>query len=100
MEINQIGPDRVRVSGCRGSNPPGKHKVCINLATGYRNGMDLVLTGLDIEAKAKLSPIPYSIQSEEKDQFDEVSVNLYRTDKKNPNQMKKLRGNFIHISKI
>ena len=53
LEINQIGPDRVRVSGCRGSNPPGKHKVCINLATGYRNGMDLVLTGLDIEAKAK-----------------------------------------------
>lgn len=85
LEINQIGPDRVRVSGCRGSNPPGKHKVCINLATGYRNGMDLVLTGLDIEAKAKTITDTLFHSVGGKDQFDEVSVNLYRTDKKNPN---------------
>ena len=85
LEINQIGPDRVRVSGCRGSNPPGKHKVCINLATGYRNGMDLVLTGLDIEAKAKIITDTLFHSVGGKDQFDEVSVNLYRTDKKNPN---------------
>ena len=84
LEINQIGPDRVRVSGCRGSNPPGKHKVCINLATGYRNGMDLVLTGLDIEAKAKIITDTLFHSVGGKDQFDEVSVNLYRTDKKNP----------------
>jgi hypothetical protein len=85
LEINQIGPDRVRVSGCRGSNPPGKHKVCINLATGYRNGMDLVLTGLDIEAKAKTITDTLFHSVGGKDQFDEVSANLYRTDKKNPN---------------
>ena len=85
LEINQVGPDRVRVSGCRGSNPPGKHKVCINLATGYRNGMDLVLTGLDIEAKAKTITDTLFHSVGGKDQFDEVSVNLYRTDKKNPN---------------
>ena len=84
LEINQIGPDRVRVSGCRGSNPPGKHKVCINLATGYRNGMDLVLTGLDIETKAKTITDTLFHSVGGKDQFDEVSVNLYRTDKKNP----------------
>ena len=84
LEINQIGPDRVKVSGCRGSNPPGKHKVCINLATGYRNGMDLVLTGLDIEAKAKTITDTLFHSVGGKDQFDEVSVNLYRTDKKNP----------------
>jgi hypothetical protein len=85
LEINQIGPDRVRISGCRGSNPPEKHKVCINLATGYRNGMDLVLTGLDIEAKAKTITDTLFHSVGGKDQFDEVSVNLYRTDKKNPN---------------
>ena len=84
LEINQIGPDRVRVSSCRGSNPPGKHKVCINLATGYRNGMDLVLTGLDIEAKAKTITDTLFHSVGGIDQFDEVSVNLYRTDKKNP----------------
>ena len=85
LEINQIGLDRVRVSGCRGSNPPGKHKVCINLATGYRNGMDLVLTGLDIEAKAKTITDTLFHSVGGKDQFDEVSINIYRTDKKNPN---------------
>ena len=48
LSIEQEDEDRVYVSGCRGSNPPPTHKACINLAGGYRNGMDLVLTGLDL----------------------------------------------------
>ena len=52
LSIEQEDTDRVYVSGCRGSTPPSTHKACINLAGGYRNGMDLVLTGLDIEEKA------------------------------------------------
>ena len=39
---------------CKGSSPPDKHKVCINLAGGFRNGIELLLTGLDIEEKADL----------------------------------------------
>jgi len=34
LDIKQISKDRVYVSGCRGSSPPNKHKVCINLSGG------------------------------------------------------------------
>jgi hypothetical protein len=46
------GDDRVRVSGVRGSRPPEQLKVCVNELGGFRNQMEFVLTGLDIDAKA------------------------------------------------
>lgn len=46
------GEDRVRISGVRGEAPPDTLKVCVNRLGGFRNQMELVLTGLDIEAKA------------------------------------------------
>jgi hypothetical protein len=46
------GDDRVRVRGVRGSRPPERLKVCVNELGGFRNQMEFVLTGLDIEAKA------------------------------------------------
>jgi hypothetical protein len=52
IELAQTGPDRVRISGVRGSAPPEQLKVCVNELGGYRNTVELVLTGLDIEAKA------------------------------------------------
>ena len=48
LKIEQEAEDRVFVSGCRGSSPPKDHKVCINLAGGFRNGTELLLTGLDL----------------------------------------------------
>jgi hypothetical protein len=85
LNIEQEGEDRVYVSGCRGSTPPSTHKACINLAGGYRNGMDLVLTGLDIEAKAEAFTSALFNSVGGKEQFDDVSINLHRTDKENPN---------------
>ncbi len=49
------GPDRVRVSGCRGEPPPAGLKVALNYAGGYRNMMILVIEGLDVAAKAELA---------------------------------------------
>jgi hypothetical protein len=46
------GPDRVRVSGVRGSTPPERLKVCVNELGGHRNAVELVMTGLDIDEKA------------------------------------------------
>lgn len=54
IDISQEGPDRVRISGVLGSPPPETTKVCINCLGGYRNSMTIVLTGLDIEKKAKI----------------------------------------------
>jgi hypothetical protein len=48
------GPDRVRIAGVRGEPPPPALKVSLNAIGGYRNQVEFVLTGLDIEAKARL----------------------------------------------
>jgi hypothetical protein len=52
IELAAAGPDRVRISGVRGSVPPEQLKVCVNELGGYRNSVEFVLTGLDIDAKA------------------------------------------------
>jgi hypothetical protein len=52
VRLAQLGPDRVEVSGVRGQAPPAQLKVCVNELGGWRNTMELVLTGLDIDAKA------------------------------------------------
>ena len=49
------GPDRVRISGVRGSPPPETVKVCVNTLDGFRNSATFVLCGLDVEAKAALA---------------------------------------------
>jgi len=54
IRLEQVGPDRVRVSGVRGEPAPPELKLCINYAGGYRNAMTLLLTGLDVEEKAAL----------------------------------------------
>jgi hypothetical protein len=48
------GDDRVRITGARGEPPPETLKVCCNTLGGYRNDVDFVLCGLDIERKAAL----------------------------------------------
>jgi hypothetical protein len=50
--LAQQGPDRVAVTGVRGEAPPQQLKVCVNELGGFRNTVELVLTGLDIDAKA------------------------------------------------
>ena len=85
LKIEEVEKDKVFVSGCRGSSPPDKHKVCINLAGGFRNGMEIILTGLDIEDKAKVFTDALFNSVGGRKQFDEVSIQLHRTDKENPN---------------
>jgi len=54
VSLEQVGEDRVRISGVRGSPAPPDLKVAINYVGGYRNAVTLGLVGLDIEAKAGL----------------------------------------------
>ena len=53
IELAQEGPDRVRISRTKGEPPPVTTKVCLNHLGGFRNEMTFVLTGLDIERKAR-----------------------------------------------
>jgi len=55
VRLTQEGPDRVLVSGVTGEAPPPRLKVSLNTLGGFRNEMEFVLTGLDIEAKADLA---------------------------------------------
>jgi len=84
MNIEQVGEDRVRVSGCRGSNPPATHKVCINTSAGYRTGTELLLTGLDIEAKAEIFCDVLFDSMGGREQFKSVSTQIIRSDRKDP----------------
>jgi hypothetical protein len=54
VSLRPAGPDRVEITGVRGEAPPPDLKVSCTAVGGYRNEMTVVLTGLDIEAKAAL----------------------------------------------
>ena len=79
VELTQDGPDRVRIAGVRGTPPPATTKVCLNLIGGFRNSVELLLTGLDIEAKAAWvrRQVADALQS---DPPDELVWTLDRTD--------------------
>jgi hypothetical protein len=85
IELEQLGPDRVRMYGICGEPPPSTLKVCINRAGGFRNEMSVCLTGLDIEAKAELveaafwEACPYAPSD-----FAKVKTRLIRTDEPDP----------------
>ncbi|GAA2863756.1 DUF1446 domain-containing protein [Streptosporangium fragile] len=75
IRLEQVGPDRVRISGVRGEAPPDTLKVAVTYPGGYRNTMTLVLTGLDIEAKAELAQEAVWARVP-RDSFDQVHVEL------------------------
>ncbi|HTT51897.1 MAG TPA: acyclic terpene utilization AtuA family protein [Streptosporangiaceae bacterium] len=81
VHLEQAGPDRVRITGTRGSPPPPGLKVAINYLGGYRNTMTLVLTGLDIEEKAAWAEQELFGILGGKDRFDHVDVRLLRFDR-------------------
>jgi len=72
IQIEQEGPDRVKLSGTRGEPAPPTMKVCLNYLGGFRNQMTFVLTGLDIAEKADLvrRTLEHELDVEQFDQFD------------------------------
>ena len=84
LKIEDLGDDKVFISNVKGSPPTNKHKACINLAGGYKNSMELIVTGLDIEEKARIFTDELFRSLGGKDEFDEVSIQLIRTDKEEP----------------
>ncbi len=55
ISLEQVGPDRVRISGVRGEAPPPTLKVTANLDAGWRNAMTLALTGGHVADKARFA---------------------------------------------
>jgi hypothetical protein len=80
IRLTQDGPDRVRVHGVRGEPAPPTTKVAVNFAGGYRNSMTMMLTGLDIEAKADHALALLFEVLGGREQFATVDVRLIRSD--------------------
>ncbi|MFN7951865.1 MAG: acyclic terpene utilization AtuA family protein [bacterium] len=51
--VEEVGRDRVRVSGARGSPPPPSLKVSAHYAAGFRNHVDVVIGGADAAEKSR-----------------------------------------------
>jgi hypothetical protein len=85
IELEQLAPDRVRMSGIQGEPPPSMLKVAMNRAGGFRQDLNVCLTGLDIEAKAALieeafwTSCPFS-----PDDFSQVTTRVVRTEQPDP----------------
>ena len=85
IALEAVGRDRVRISGARGEAPPATLKVVTNELGGYRQSLTVAITGLDVEAKARLveaafwRACPLAPAA-----FDSVTVRLDRTDKPDP----------------
>ncbi|MET9242278.1 acyclic terpene utilization AtuA family protein [Nonomuraea sp. NPDC003709] len=75
ITLTDDGPDRVLISGVRGEPPPDTLKVAVNYLAGYRNTMTLVLTGLDVAAKARAAQDALWARVP-RDSFDRVDVEL------------------------
>jgi hypothetical protein len=75
----------VRMHGIQGEPPPATLKVCINRPGGFRNDMNVCLTGLDVEEKAKLVEESFWVACPYKpSDFASVTTRLIRTDRPDP----------------
>jgi hypothetical protein len=72
IQLDQEGPDRVRVSGIKGSPPPVTTKVCLNFVGGFRNDSELLITGLDQDEKVALlkMQVEAALQAKAADGFE------------------------------
>ncbi len=84
IQLTPDGPDRVKISGTRGAPPPATTKVCLNNLWGYRNAMTLVLTGLDIEDKARILEEAVAANLGGCDQYAVFESQLVRSDQALP----------------
>ncbi len=85
IRLEQVAKDRVRIYGTKGEPPPSTLKVAMNEIGGYRKDLNVALTGLDIEAKARLVEAAFWIACPyQREEFDHVTTRLVRTDKPDP----------------
>jgi hypothetical protein len=81
IDISQEGPNRVKIQGVKGEPPTPTAKVCINTLAGYRNSMTVILTGLDIDKKARILEEALFDAIGGRDQFRVCNMELIRSDK-------------------
>ncbi|MBX9789530.1 MAG: DUF1446 domain-containing protein [Pirellulales bacterium] len=81
INLRQVGPDRVEISGVKGEPAPSTLKVCLNYLGGFRNTMTFVLTGLDIDEKASLAQRSLHQALNGGRDFDQLHLELIHSEK-------------------
>lgn len=82
VRIEQLGPDRVEVSGARGAPPTAQYKVSATALDGYRCAGTLVIVGMDAAAKARrtgeaiLQRVRHILQAQGLPDFKATAVEL------------------------
>lgn len=84
IHLQGDGTDRVAVDGVQGEPPPPTLKVAVNHLGGFRNGVTFVLTGLDVEEKARAVEEALWEAVGGRDSFAETDVELVRWDRPDP----------------
>lgn len=80
IRVEQQAPDRVRISGTRGTAGPTTTKMCINLEGGFRNRVSFVLTGLDQQDKADWAADALFARLGGRERFDAVEERFVAAD--------------------
>ncbi|MEM9726225.1 MAG: acyclic terpene utilization AtuA family protein, partial [Pseudomonadota bacterium] len=82
VAIEEVGADRVRVSGAKGAPPSASYKVSATYADGWRGGALLQMDGLEARAKAEafgdaaLTRARHRLRAANAPDFDDVSVEV------------------------
>lgn len=86
VRLEQVGPDRVKVSGAAGAAPTDSYKVSATFADGYRAQVSMMISGRDAKpkaeavAKAILKRSERLMQAAGFDGFSDTSVEVLGTE--------------------
>ncbi|WP_371815070.1 acyclic terpene utilization AtuA family protein [Mycobacterium sp. DL440] len=80
VRLTQEGPDRVRLSGTRGVEPPSTLKVAMTVLGPYRQSVVFAIPGEKVETKAAVVERDLRTILGGFEQFDDVSIRLVRSD--------------------
>ena len=84
VRLEQVGPDRVRVSGVRGEAPPERLKVAISYRDGYRAIGRMLVSGPDVLRKAQQAADIFWDLAGGKDCYDQAATQLVGWDASHP----------------
>ncbi|KAG7097618.1 hypothetical protein E1B28_004951 [Marasmius oreades] len=83
IKLEQVGKDRVRLSGIRGSPPPPTTKLAIYSLRGYQAELTLFAVGLDIKEKVELQKAQV-LGAVDRSKYSTISIHTYGTCPENP----------------
>lgn len=99
--LQDLGNDRVRLSGVKGEAPPPDLKVSVTELGGFRQELNFLLTGLHAEAKAELirQQFEYGLALSNARPPAEVSWTLARTDHPNASTQEEASARLSLVAK-